>query len=124
MLTAYLRMSGFIYSVQKDADYAQNIICILLYYITKLKALELMKLDKRLGVIGIVVENRQVVPQVNQIISEHAEMIIGRMGLPHREREVSVISLIVDGTTDQVGSLTGKLGNIPYVTVKSALTKV
>nr|WP_202623838.1 TM1266 family iron-only hydrogenase system putative regulator [Sporotomaculum syntrophicum] len=83
-----------------------------------------MKLDKRLGVIGIVVENRQVVPQVNQIISEHAEMIIGRMGLPHREREVSVISLIVDGTTDQVGSLTGKLGNIPYVTVKSALTKV
>jgi len=81
-------------------------------------------LDKRLGVIGIVVENRQVVAQVNQILSEHAEMIIGRMGLPHREREVSVISLIVDGTTDQVGSLTGKLGNIPQVTVKSALTKV
>jgi len=83
-----------------------------------------MELEKRLGVIGIVVENRQVVPQVNQILSEHAEMIIGRMGLPHREREVSVISLIVDGTTDQVGSLSGKLGNLPQVTVKSALTKV
>ncbi len=81
-------------------------------------------MDKRLGVIGIVVENRKVVLQVNQILSEHAEMIIGRMGLPHREREVSVISLIVDGTTDQMGSLTGKLGNIPHVTVKSALTKV
>jgi putative iron-only hydrogenase system regulator len=50
-------------------------------------------------------------------------MIIGRMGLPHREREVSVISLIVDGTTDQVGSMTGKLGSIPQVIVKSALTK-
>lgn len=80
-------------------------------------------MDKRLGVIGIVIEDRQVVTQVNRILSEHAEMIIGRMGLPHREREVSVISLIVDGTTDQVGSLTGKLGNIPQVIVKSALTK-
>jgi putative iron-only hydrogenase system regulator len=80
-------------------------------------------MNKRLGVVGIVIENRQVVPQVNKILSEHADMIIGRMGLPHREREVSVISLIVDGTTDQVGSMTGKLGSIPQVTVKSALTK-
>lgn len=78
----------------------------------------------RLGVIGIVVEDRQVVAQVNQILSEHAEMIIGRMGLPHQTRDISVISLIVNGTTDQVGSLTGKLGNIAHVTVKSALTKV
>jgi len=78
----------------------------------------------RLGVIGIVIEDRQVVAQVNQILSEHAEMIIGRMGLPHQTRDISVISLIVDGTTDQVGSLTGKLGNIAHVTVKSALTKV
>jgi len=78
----------------------------------------------RVGVIGIVIEDRQAVAQVNQILSEHAEMIIGRMGLPHQSRDISVISLIVDGTTDQVGSLTGKLGNIPQVTVKSALTKV
>ncbi|MFA7078393.1 MAG: hypothetical protein WC147_08305 [Syntrophomonas sp.] len=42
---------------------------------------------------------------------------------PHQARDVSVISLIVDGSTDRVGSLTGKLGNIPQVTVKSALTK-
>jgi putative iron-only hydrogenase system regulator len=81
-------------------------------------------MEKRLGVVGIVIEDRQVVSQVNQILSEHADMIIGRMGLPHRQREVSVISLIVDGTTDQVGSLTGKLGSIPQVTVKSALTKI
>lgn len=78
---------------------------------------------KRLGVIGIVVENRQVVARVNQILSDHADLIVGRMGLPYQAREVSVISLIVDGTTDQIGSLTGKLGNIPEVIVKSALTK-
>lgn len=79
--------------------------------------------EKRLGVIGIVIEDRQMAAKVNQVLSEHADLIIGRMGLPHQTREVSVISLIVDGTTDQVGSLTGKLGNIPKVTVKSALTK-
>lgn len=79
--------------------------------------------DKRIGVIGIVVENREVAPLVNQILSEHAAMIIGRMGLPYRERDISVISLIVDGSTDELGSLTGKLGNLPQVTVKSALTK-
>lgn len=79
--------------------------------------------DKRLGVIGIVIEDRHMAARVNQILSEHADLIIGRMGLPHQTRDVSVISLIVDGSTDQVGSLTGKLGNIPKVIVKSALTK-
>ncbi len=80
-------------------------------------------MKNRLGVIGIVIEDRQVVSKVNQLLSEHADLIIGRMGLPHLAREVSVISLIVDGSTDQVGSLTGKLGNLPHVTVKSALTR-
>lgn len=80
-------------------------------------------MEKRLGVIGIVIENRQVVPQVNAILSDHADMIIGRMGLPHQDKDISIIALIVDGTTDQVGAMTGKLGNLKNVTVKSALTK-
>lgn len=79
--------------------------------------------SKRLGVIGIVIEDREAVARVNQILHEHAGMIVGRMGIPYREKEVSVISLIVDGTTDELGSLTGKLGKVPQVTVKSALTK-
>ena len=79
--------------------------------------------DKRLGVIGIVIENRATASRVNEILSEHADIIIGRMGVPYREKEVSVISLIVDANTDQVGSLTGKLGTVPSVTVKSAMTK-
>ncbi len=80
--------------------------------------------NKRLGVIGIVIEDRQSVPRVNQILSEHADMIIGRMGLPYHEKDVNLISLMVDGSTDQLGSLTGKLGGIPSVIVKSALAKV
>ena len=77
--------------------------------------------ENRLGVVGIVIENREVVPQVNQILSQHADLIVGRMGIPYRQREVSVIALIIDGSTDQVGSLTGRLGRLKGVQVKSAL---
>lgn len=77
--------------------------------------------ENRLGVVGIVVDDRTVVNRVNQILSEYSEVIVGRMGVPCRQREVSVISLIVDGTTDEIGAMTGKLGNIMGVQVKSAL---
>jgi len=80
-------------------------------------------MENRLGVVGIVIEDRSVVPQVNAILSDHAEMIIGRMGLPHQAKNVAIISLIVDGSTDEIGAMTGKIGNLKHVTVKSALTK-
>lgn len=79
--------------------------------------------EKRLGVIGIVIENREIVQQVNSILSEYAHIIIGRMGVPYKEKDVALISLIIDGSTDDIGALTGKLGSVPSVTVKSALTK-
>ncbi|NLB89044.1 MAG: CopG family transcriptional regulator [Syntrophomonadaceae bacterium] len=79
--------------------------------------------DKRIGVIGIVIENRSVAPEVNTIISQYGEIIVGRMGIPYQEKGVSVISLIVDGTTDAIGALTGKLGALKNVNVKGALTK-
>ena len=81
-------------------------------------------MDKRLGVVGIVIQDRKrVAPLVNQILSEHGEIIAGRMGLPYRGRKLSVIALIVDGTTDELGSLTGKLGMIENVQVCSSLIR-
>lgn len=80
--------------------------------------------EKRIGVIGIVIEDRSSARIINQILSDHSDIIIGRMGLPYREKNISVISLIVDGDTDQLGSLTGKLGSVSHVLVKSALTKI
>lgn len=80
-------------------------------------------MESRIGVIGIVIENRAVAPKVNEILSQYSEIIVGRMGIPYHNKEVSVISLIVDGSTDTVGALTGKLGAIEDVNVKSALTK-
>jgi putative iron-only hydrogenase system regulator len=60
--------------------------------------------------------------RVNEILHEHAGIIVGRLGIPYKERKISAIALIVDGTTDQIGAMTGKLGNIPGVKVKSAVT--
>ncbi|SHF16505.1 putative iron-only hydrogenase system regulator [Caldanaerobius fijiensis DSM 17918] len=81
-------------------------------------------MEKRIGVIGIVVEHReQVADELNRILSLYGDIIVGRMGIPYRDRGLSVISLIVDGTTDDIGALTGKLGNLPGVRVKTALTR-
>ncbi|EEG77303.1 TM1266 family iron-only hydrogenase system putative regulator [Dethiobacter alkaliphilus] len=81
-------------------------------------------MDKRIGVIGIVIEDREnAVRRVNAVLSEYAHVVVGRMGIPYRERQVAVISLIVDGTTDEIGAMTGKLGAIDDVAVKTALTK-
>ena len=79
--------------------------------------------NTRLGFIGIVIEDRSVAEQVNLLISEFGQYIISRTGVPYREKEVSVISLTVDIDTDTLGILTGKLGNLPQVQVKSALCK-
>ena len=78
---------------------------------------------KRIGVIGIVLNNpHAVADKVNSIISEYSQIIIGRMGIPKHEEHVGLIALLIEGNTDDVGALTGKLGNIPGVIVKSALT--
>lgn len=80
-------------------------------------------MKKRIGVIAIVVEDRDKVNnKLNEMISEFASIILGRMGVPSREHGLSVISLIVEGTSDDIGALTGKLGNLPGISVKSALT--
>ncbi|MGQ9512901.1 TM1266 family iron-only hydrogenase system putative regulator [Thermodesulfitimonas sp.] len=81
-------------------------------------------MESRIGVIGIIVENRrEAAPRVNEILSRHADIIVGRMGVPYREKNLSVITLIVDGTTDALGALTGQLGALPGVKVKSALAR-
>jgi len=85
---------------------------------------ERKNMEKRLGFVGIIIENRKVMaPQVNKILTESGEMIIGRMGIPYKEKHCSVIILIIDATTDELGALTGKLGKLEGVAVKSALTK-
>jgi len=86
--------------------------------------MEEVKMEKRLGFVGIIIHNRKkAAPQVNNILTEFGDLVIGRMGIPHVKRELSVIVLIVNATTDDLGALTGKLGKVNGVSVKSGLSK-
>ena len=76
---------------------------------------------ERLGFIGIVIEDRTVAKEVNLILSQFGEIIRGRMGIPDQQTGDAVIGLIVKGTNEQLGAMTGRLGNLKGVQVKSAL---
>lgn len=78
-------------------------------------------MDTRLGFVGIVVEDRTQASKVNSILGEYAAIIRGRIGVPDPMSDIGVIGLIIQGTNDMVGAMTGKLGNIKGVQVKSAL---
>jgi putative iron-only hydrogenase system regulator len=82
-----------------------------------------MDSNRKIAVIGIAVNSREeTAKRVNDILSNFGNIIVGRMGIPCKEREISIISLIVDGTNDDIGALTGKLGNIQGIKVKVGLT--
>jgi len=81
------------------------------------------RMERRIGFVGIILENREGVEAVNHVLSGHAGMILARVGLPCREKGISVITLVVEATTDELGSLSGRLGKIAGVSVKSALAK-
>ncbi len=81
-------------------------------------------MEKRLGFIGIILENRKTSAEmVNKTLSEFGDSIIARTGIPYQKKSCCVITLVVDMTTDELGVLTGRLGMIEGVTVKSALSK-
>ncbi|AHW59347.1 putative iron-only hydrogenase system regulator [Draconibacterium orientale] len=79
-------------------------------------------MEKRTGTVLIQIETRENVQLLNDIISKHSQIIIGRQGLP-RSNGQSIISLVLEGTTDQIGSLSGQLGRLKGIQVKSVLLK-
>jgi len=79
-------------------------------------------MEKRIGVIAILITEPSAVSRLNELLHEYGELVLGRLGLPLREKGVNVISLIVEGSTDEIGALTGKAGMLPGVRVKSVLT--
>mgnify|MGYP001352899545 FL=1 len=81
-------------------------------------------MERRLGFVGVIIHNRKkTAPVVNNVLTEFGELIIGRMGIPHVKKDLSVIVLIVNASTDELGALTGKLGKVLGVSVKSGLCK-
>lgn len=80
-------------------------------------------MDKRLGIVAIIVKDRSSTARLNTVLGEHAGLITARLGLPLRDKGISLISLVVDGDTDELGALTGKIGRLPGIQVSSVLTK-
>lgn len=78
-------------------------------------------METRIGAVIILLNEEVDIQRINSIISEHSDLIIGRQGIPLRDRSVNVISLVLEGDTDRIGSLAGKLGRIAGVKVKSVL---
>ena len=80
-------------------------------------------MEKRVALIGIIVEDSDSTTQINDILHEYAKDIIARLGVPYRERGVCIISIVIDASQDKISSLAGKLGRIDGVSVKTMYTK-
>lgn len=79
-------------------------------------------MDTRVAVISIVVENPDSTPQLNALLHDYSEYIIGRMGVPYKPKKVNVISVAVDAPQDVISTLAGKIGNLEGVSSKTALS--
>ena len=79
---------------------------------------------KKLAIVGVIITNRAIVPEVQSVLSDFGDIIIGRMGVPDRANGINAIALIVEGNNEQLSALTGKLGRLDSVAVKSAITSV
>jgi putative iron-only hydrogenase system regulator len=79
--------------------------------------------EKRIAVAAIVIDEQPASVEVNSVLHEYNDIIIGRMGIPYKERGISLISVALDATPDRISSLTGRLGQIGGVSVKAAISK-
>ena len=80
--------------------------------------------ENRVAVVAIIVENMESAAAVNAILHEFSEYVIGRMGLPYRERKISIINIVLDAPVDKINTLAGKLGRLPGVTAKAVCSAV
>lgn len=83
-----------------------------------------METETRIAVLSIIVENTDTTAELNDIIHEYAEYMVGRMGIPYRVRGINIISLVVDAPQNVISTLSGRIGRLEGVTSKVAYAKV
>lgn len=81
-------------------------------------------MENRVAIIGIFIEQPESAVLVNELLHEYSDSIVGRLGLPYRNRGIHIISIIVDADSDRINSLAGKLGKIPGITAKAMQSKI
>jgi putative iron-only hydrogenase system regulator len=84
----------------------------------------IMAASTRVAVMGIIVENRDSTEPLNSLLHEYGDYIIGRMGIPYRERGISIISIAMDAPQNTIAALAGKIGGLKGVSVKTAYSSV
>lgn len=80
--------------------------------------------ETRVAVMGIIVENPDSIEQLNAVLHDYGAYIIGRMGIPYREKNVNVISIAIDAPQDTISALSGKIGALNGISVKTAFSKI
>ena len=80
-------------------------------------------MEKRIGSALILIKDNTEVSRLNEILSLHSQIIIGRQGIPLREKKINLISLVLEGSTDEIGALTGQVGRLAGIEIKSVVTK-
>lgn len=80
-------------------------------------------MDTRIALIGVLLETRESVDKLNHLLSDHGEYVIGRMGLPYKEKGIHIISIAVDAPNNIISALSGKLGMLPGVSTKTIYGK-
>ncbi|WP_322200056.1 TM1266 family iron-only hydrogenase system putative regulator [Acutalibacter intestini] len=81
-------------------------------------------METKVAVMSIIVEDSQTVDKLNALLHEYGEYIIGRMGIPYRARNINIISIALDAPQDTISTMAGKIGNLPGISVKTALSGV
>ena len=85
---------------------------------------EELAMQTRVAVMSIIVEDRETVRKLNELLHEYGEYILGRMGIPYRAKGIHIISIAIDAPQDLISTLAGKIGGLPGVSVKTALSSV
>ena len=80
-------------------------------------------MESRIGAISVIVEDPESVEALNAILHEYASCILGRMGIPYREKGISIICLAVDAPTDVINAVTGKIGRLKGVSAKAVYSR-
>ncbi len=81
-------------------------------------------MEKKVAIIGIFIQDISAAAQVNELLHEYADCIIGRIGVPYREKSLNVISVIINASSDQISTLSGKLGRINGISAKAMQAKI
>ena len=81
-------------------------------------------METRVAIVGIIVEDEAVICDIQNLLSEYSEYIIGRMGIPYKTKNVRIISVVLDAPVDTINALTGKIGKVEHVSAKTVYSNI